>query len=161
NRQSLKLDGTGTSVNVPLWIVPNAAVDFLKASDTLAGGSAVKITGVISTGVLSYAGGAIDPNTGTDYQRIGDPVNGDIGAKSIPGVIVSPVINGRADIDMIAEYTGSGWIYEFKRLLKTPDVLKQDIDFSNLQDQPFGLAVWNKSNNQHGIKPGLLLKFDK
>jgi hypothetical protein len=162
NRQSLKLDGTGASVNVPMWFIPNASnYDYIKASDTLAGGTAIKITGVSSTGILSYAGGTIDPNVGTDYQRIGDPVTGGIGPKCFPGVIIAPVLRGRADINCTSVYTGTGWIYEFKRLLKTTDVLKQDIDFSGLQDQPFGIAIWNKSDYQHGIKPNLLLKFQK
>ena len=30
-----------------------------------------KITGVSSSGVLTYNGGNIDPNVGTDYQRVG------------------------------------------------------------------------------------------
>ena len=162
NRQSLKLDGTGASVNVPMWFIPTTSnYDFIKVSDTLAGGTAIKITGVSSTGVLTYSGGTIDPNIGTDYQRIGDPVYGGEGVKCIPGVIISPVLNGRADINCTAVYTGTGWIYEFKRLLKTADVLNQDIDFSSLQDQQFGMAIWNKSNYQHGIKPNLLLKFQK
>ena len=50
---------------------------------------------------------------------------------------------------------------EYKRALKTGDVLKQDIDFSSLQDQVFGVAFWNKSNNQHGINPNLTLTFAK
>jgi Ethylbenzene dehydrogenase/Carbohydrate family 9 binding domain-like len=161
NRQNLKLDGTGATVTVPMWIIPNSTGDFIKVADTLAGGTAVKITGVSSTGVLTYSGGTIDPNVGTDYQRIGDPVTGGDGLKGFPGIIISPVLRGRADIDCIAVYTGTGWIYEFKRLLKTNDVLKQDIDFTSLQDQQFGMAIWNKSNYQHGIKPNLLLKFQK
>lgn len=161
NRQSLKLDGTGATVTVPMWIIPNSTADFIKFSDTLAGGAAVKITAVSSTGVLTYASGSIDPNSGTDYQRTGDAVTGPSAAKGFPGVIISPVLRGRADIDCIAVYTGTGWIYEFKRLLKTGDVLKQDIDFTSLQDQQFGIAIWNKSNYQHGIKPNLLLKFQK
>jgi len=162
NRQALPLDGTGSNVNVPKWIIPNASdYDFLKASDTLAGGPAVLVTGISSTGVLSYNGGTIDPNVGTDYQRIGDPVTGGIGSKCFPGNIIAPVLNGRADIDMSAVYTGTGWIYEFRRLLKTADALKQDIDFSSKVDQPFGVAIWNKSNYQHGIKPNLMLTFKK
>ncbi len=163
NRQSLKLDGTGASVTVPMWFIPNTSnYDFIKVSDTLPGGTAMKITGISSTGKLSTSdGGTIDPAVGTDFQRIGDPVTGGIGPKCIPGVIISPVLRGRADIDCIAVYTGTGWIYEFKRLLKTADVLKQDIDFSSLQDQQFGMAIWNKSNYQHGIKPNLLLRFQK
>ncbi len=161
NRQSLKLDGTGASVNVPMYVIPNGTGDFIFIADTTANGTAKKITGVSSTGVLTYSGGSIDPNVGTDYQRIGNPVTGGIGAKCIPSAILSPVINGRADIQMKAVYTGAGWIYEYKRLLKTADVLKQDIDFTSLDDQPFGVAIWNKSNYQHGIKPNLLLKFQK
>lgn len=159
NKQNLKLDGTGTSVSVPMWVIPNSAADYLKVEDTLAGGAAVKITAVSSTGVLIYATGTIDPNVGTDYQRTGNTVSGPTAAKGFPGVIISPVKNGRADISLTAVYTGTGWVYEFKRLLKTADVLKQDVDFSSLQDQPFGVAYFNKCNYQHGIKPNLVLKF--
>jgi len=67
----------------------------------------------------------------------------------------------RADITAGAVYTGTGWVLEYKRALKTGDVLKQDIDFSSLQDQVFGIAIWNNSNYQHGIQPNLVLKFQK
>jgi hypothetical protein len=76
-------------------------------------------------------------------------------------VIATPLKNGRADIDCVTTYTGTGYIVEYKRKLKTGDVLKQDIDFSSLNDQPFGIAIFNSSNYQHGIKPNLLLKFQK
>ena len=114
-----------------------------------------------STGVLTYNGGTIDPNASTDYQRVGDAVTGGDGAKCFPSYIASPLIGERADITGAAVYTGSGWIIEYKRALKTGDVLKQDVDFSSLQDQPFGFAIWNNSNNQHGIQPNLLLKFQQ
>lgn len=161
NTQNLKLDGTGATVAVPLWIIPNSTSDYIKVADTSAGGTAVKITAVSSTGVLTYATGTLDPNTGTDYQRLGTTATSGIGAKCIPSVIISPLLRGRADISLSAVYTGTGWVYEYKRLLKTADVLKQDVDFSSLQDQPFGLAFFNSSNYQHGIKPNLLLKFQK
>ncbi len=161
NTQNLKLDGTGTSVAVPLWLIPNSTTGYLKVEDTLAGGSAVKITGVSSTGVLSYSGGSIDPNTGTDYQRLGNTPTSGIGAKCIPSVILSAVKNGRADITLSAVHTGTGWVYEFKRKLNTGDLLKQDVNFSSLEDQPFGVAVFDKSNYQHAIKPNLVLKFKK
>ncbi len=161
NTQNLKLDGTGATVAVPMWVIPNVASDIIKVEDTLAGGAARKITAVSSAGVLTYSGGTIDPTVGTDYQRTGDAVTGPTAAKGFPSVIISPVKNGRADINLSAVYTGSGWIYEYKRLLKTTDALKQDIDFSSLQDQPFGVAFFNGSNYQHGIKPNLMLKFKK
>jgi len=162
NRQNLKLDGTGASVTVPLFIIPDATnYAYILATDTLPGGKAVKITGVSSAGVLSWATGSLDPNGVADYQRTGDAVTGGDGAKCFPSYIASPLLSGRADISCSANYTGTGWVIEYKRLLKTSDVLKQDIDFSTLQDQPFGLAYWNKSNNQHGIQPNLLLKFQQ
>ncbi|MGB3005433.1 MAG: ethylbenzene dehydrogenase-related protein, partial [Chitinophagaceae bacterium] len=161
NQQNLKLDGTGATVAVPLWIIPNSITGLIKVEDTLSGGTAIKITAVSSTGVLSYSGGSIDPNTGTEYQRLGNLPTSGVGAKCFPSVILSTVKNGRADISLGAVYTGSAWIYEFKRKLKTGDVLKQDVDFSSLKDQPFGVAYFDKSNYQHAIKPNLVLKFKK
>jgi hypothetical protein len=162
NRQTLKLDGTGASVTVPMWVMPTASnYNFILAADTLSSGKAVKITKVSSTGVLTYTGGTIDPNVGTDFQRVGDAVTGGVGAKAIPSYIASPLVGGRADITCSATHTGTGWIVEYKRLLKTADALKQDIDFSSLKDQQFGFAIWDKSNNQHAIQPNLVLKFKK
>ncbi|MBS1654003.1 MAG: hypothetical protein JSU05_04090 [Bacteroidetes bacterium] len=163
NSQNLKLDGTGASVAVPIWVIPNSAsAGFILVADTVSGGRAKKVTGVSSAGVLTLSDGStIDPTSGTDYQRTGDPVTGATAAKSIPSYIAVPLIGGRADITGSAVYTGTGWTVEYKRALKTGDLLKQDIDFSSLQDQQFGVAIWNKSNNQHGINPNLLLHFQK
>lgn len=162
NSQSLKLDGTGAAVNVPKWVVPDAVgAKYYLATDTLAGGKAIKVTGISSTGVLTLISGAtLDPNGNTDYAD--DAATGiAIGKKCIPSFISAPLTMGRADITAQATYTGTGWILEYKRLLKTPDVLKQDINFSSLDDQPFGIAIFNSSNYQHGIHPNLLLKFAK
>ncbi|MES2330328.1 MAG: ethylbenzene dehydrogenase-related protein [Bacteroidota bacterium] len=161
NTQSLKLDGTGTAVNVPKWVIPDATGKlYYTTADTLAGGAAKKITGVSSTGVLTYAGGTIDPNGQTAYYEV-TGTTASVGAKCIPSFVSAGLTAGRSDITAAGKYTGTGWVLEIKRLLKTPDVLKQDIDFSSLQDQPFGLAIFNSSNYQHGIRPNLLLKFQK
>jgi hypothetical protein len=160
NSQNLKLDGTGISVAVPKWVIPGSTADFITVEDTLSG-TAKLITAISSTGVLSYSGGTIDPTVGSDYQRLGTTASSGIGTKCFPGNLVSNVKNGRADIDAKAIYTGTGWVIEYKRKLKTGDVLKQDVDFSSLQDQPFGFAVWDKSNYQHAIQPNLILKFQK
>lgn len=159
NRISLK-DEKGASVNVPLYVAKNGgSSDFIMATDTAAANRVVKVS---SAGVLTFADGStLDPTTTTDYNRTGDPVYGGVGPKAIPGFIAAPLLNGRADITSAAVYTGSGWVVEIKRKLKTEDALKQDIDFSGLQDQQFGMAIWNGSNNQHGIQPNLLLKFKK
>ena len=160
NSQNLKLDGTGASVAVPIWIIPNASSNFILLSDTT--GKAKKVTAVASTGVLTLSDGTtIDPNANTNYQRSGDVVYGPTAKYSVPAYIAVPLTGGRADISCVATYTGSGWVIEYKRALKTGDVLKQDVDFTSLQDQQFGVAFFNKSNNQHGINPDLLLKFQK
>ncbi|MEI6184085.1 MAG: ethylbenzene dehydrogenase-related protein [Bacteroidota bacterium] len=163
NSQNLKLDGTGSSVAVPMWVykgVSNAG--FVLVADT-SNGKAVKVTGVASTGVLTLSdGSSIDPTATTDYQRPAEAVYG-IEAKTLPAYFAQPLIGGRKDIPCAAVYTGSGWVVEYKRLLKTTDGLKQDVDFTanNYQDQPFGFAIWNQSNNQHGINPNLVLHFAK
>jgi hypothetical protein len=161
NSQSLKLDGTGAAVNVPKWVVPGATNQlFYTAADTLAGGKAVKITAVSSTGVLTYAGGTINPVGDAGY--LDDAGTGTaIGAKCIPSFISAPLSGGRSDFTATGKYTAGGWVVEFKRALKTGDLLKQDIDFTSLEDQPFGMAIFNSSNYQHGIQPNLLLKFQK
>ncbi|MBY0480740.1 MAG: hypothetical protein K2Q21_05240 [Chitinophagaceae bacterium] len=161
NTQSLKLDGTGASVNVPKWIVPDAVGQlYYLATDTLPGGKALKVTGISSTGVLTYVGGTLDPNGKAEYLDNAG-VAPTVGTKCIPAFISAPLTMGRADIVAQGKYTGTGWVLEYKRLLKTPDVLKQDIDFSSLSDQPFGIAIFNTANYQHGIQPNLLLKFAK
>ena len=135
NRQSLKLDGTGSTVTVPMWIKVDATnYNYILATDT-ASGVAKKITGVSSTGVLYYGvNDSINPNVGTDYLRSGNSVTGTVGAKCFPSYIASP-------------------------LIKTSDVLKQDVDFTSKEDFPFGFAIWDGSNNQHAIQPNLVLKF--
>ncbi len=161
NSQTLKLDGTGASVSVPKWVVPGGTgLLYYSATDTLPGGKAQKITAVSSNGVLTYAGGSIDPTGDAGYL---DNTTTAVYAatKYIPSFIAAPLTGGRGDFTATGKYTGTGWILEFKRLLKTPDVLKQDIDFTSLTDQPFGMAIFNSSNYQHGIQPNLLLKFQK
>ena len=161
NSQSLKLDGTGAKVSVPIWVIPGAgSAGYILVADTT-GGNAKKVTAVSSTGVLTLSDGStIDPNVGTDYQK-SNGASGATAKNSIPGYIGVPLIGERADITGAAVYTGTGWIVEYKRALKTGDVLKQDIDFSSLQDQVFGVAIWNNSNYQHGIQPNLTLTFKK
>ena len=161
NTQSLKLDGTGASVTVPLWVVPGVQKGlFITVADTA--GAAKKVTAVSSAGVLTLSDGStINPYSGTDYQRTGNAVTGPTAKISIPGNIAVPLKGGRADITCSAVYTGTGWIVEYKRALKTSDTASQDVDFSSLEDQMFGIAIFNQDNYQHGIKTNLVLKFNK
>jgi hypothetical protein len=156
NTQNLVITGTTTTTAVPRWIIPEAINQlYILASDTLSGGSARLVTAVSSTGVLTYNGGTIDPNIGTNYQREGASV----GMKCISSVMVSPFSGNRSDISAKAIYTGTGYIAEIKRKLKTEDNVNQDVDFSDLRDKVFGVAVFNRADIAHGIKPSLVLKF--
>lgn len=164
NTQTLTITGSSPaiSVSVPKYVIPGKADYYYILQTEVDNATAKLVTAVDANGVLTLSGGTmIDPNTGTDYQRKGDPVTGGDGPKIIPSYISAPLTKGRADITCMVVYTGTGWIVEWKRALKTTDNLKQDIDFSSLSDQPFGMAIFNKSNYQHGIKPNLLLKFKK
>lgn len=161
NRVSLKLDGTGSNVNVPAWVIPDAVnLAYINVSDTLAGGSARKVTGVSSTGLLTYVGGTLDPNGIAEYRQV-PGVFGGVGSKCIPSFISEKFTMGRADFTAQGVNTGSGWVVEFKRLLNTNSTLKQDINFESLEDQPFGIAIFNNANYQHSIKPNLTLIFNK
>jgi hypothetical protein len=162
NSQNLKLDGTGASVAVPLWVLTaGTKTGFILPADT-ASGAAKKVIAISSAGVLTLSDNStIDPTVGTDYQRTGDAVTGPTAAKAIPTYLGFPLLGGRADIACAATYTGSGWVVEYKRALKTSDAVKQDVDFSGLLDTPFGVAVWDNSNYQHGIQPNLILQFQK
>ncbi|HCW08904.1 MAG TPA: hypothetical protein DGG95_16230, partial [Cytophagales bacterium] len=116
NTQNLKLDGTGASVSVPLWVlISGTKTGFITAADTL-GGAALKVIAVSSAGVLTLSDNStIDPTVGTDYQRTGDAISGPTAAKAIPGFLAYPLLNERADIVMAAVYSASGWTVEYKR----------------------------------------------
>lgn len=158
NTQNLTITGTNTVVAVPRWVIPNATNQtHILASDTLPGGKAKLIKAVNTEGVLSYDSGTINPNLGTDYQREG----AGIGEKCIASVMVSPFTGNRADIKAVATYTGRGYIAEIKRKLKTGDTVNQDVDFSSLEDKAFGVAVFNRADIAHAIKPNLKLIFKK
>ncbi|MEY3194400.1 MAG: hypothetical protein RIQ78_497, partial [Bacteroidota bacterium] len=58
-------------------------------------------------------------------------------------------------------HNGKGWVIEIKRALKTGDTENQDVDFSSLEDQPFGIGTFGQADIAHALKPNLLLKFNK
>ena len=165
NKQSLKMNNAAkTKVSVPIWFIPGKSYyNAILASDTT--GNAKFIIALDSNGVLHYANtrggaeaGTIDPNSGTDYQRNGA---GD-GQFCIPGSVFGPFVGGMADISANAYYTGKGWRLLIKRALKTSDVLEQDVDFSSLKDQDFGIgSFFNTADNQHAITAYLKLTFKK
>lgn len=144
-------------VSVPKYVIPNGSNYGWILQSEITANTAKTVTAVDANGVLTLSDGStIDPNVGTDYQRVGVG----IGPKAIPGLTIDAYTGSRADIPCKATYTGSGWILEFQRALKTADSIN-DIDFSSLADQNFGVAVFENAQIAHSIKPNLVLKFKK
>jgi len=115
------------------------------------GTTAKLVVGVDVDGVLELEDGTlIDPSGGGYEQGTGD--------KRIPSVTTRAFTEGRADIDITAVYTGSGWVCEFTRLLDTED--EDDAVFDINAEMQFGLAIFDNAAIAHGIKPGLLMKFE-
>lgn len=158
NKQTLPVTGGSTNVSVPKYVIPgNTNYGWILNTEVTAG-TAVLVTAVDANGILTLSNGAtIDANTDADYQRSGATV----GAKAIPGIIISEYAGNRGDIACKSTYTGSGWILEFKRALKTADTESMDVDFSSLTDQYFGFAIFENAQIAHSIKANLVLKFQK
>ena len=162
NKQTLVITGTATSVDVPKYVIPGRNDYGWIYNTEVTAGTAKLITAVAANGVLTLSDATtIDPNVGTDYQRIGSYSSGGVGAKVIPGITLNAAYTGSVgDISCKSTYTGTGWILEISRALKTADSV-YDVDFSSLADQYFGFAVFENSQIAHSIKPNLVLKFKK
>jgi hypothetical protein len=160
NTQNLVITGSNPAVTVavPKYVIPTR-LNYNWILDTeISDGTAKQVMGVDAAGILTLNDGStIDPNTDVEYQR----KNAGVGSKAIPYIYMSPFTGSRADITCKATHTGSGWILEYKRALKTADTEQKDIDFSTLEDQSFGFAVFENAQIAHAIKPNLLLKFQK
>ena len=159
-----KLTSTGPLallVDVPKFVVPTKTnYGWIYTNDP----DIKTVTAVSDDGQLTLNDGTIiDPNIGTDYQRVGDPKTGGVGPKAVPGLTLNPAGYGGSmgDISCKSSYTaGKGWTLEISRLLKTADVAA-DVDFSALTDQYFGFAIFENAQIAHSIKPNLILKFQK
>ena len=106
---------------------------------------------VDADGVLTYDGGTIDPANGGFEQGTG--------TSRIPSVTTKPFTLGRADIDIRANHTGTGWVCEFTRKMNTQD--EDDVVFDINEELSFGLAIFNNAAIAHGIRPNLKMKFEK
>lgn len=159
NTQNLVITGSSPAitVSVPKYVIPGRTNNYWILGTEVTNGTAKLVTAVASDGVLTLNDAAtIDPNVGTDYQRVGAGV----GPKAIASVVITSYTGSRGDISANATHTGSGWVLEFKRALKTTDAVN-DIDFSSLADQYFGCSIFNNADIAHAIKPNLVLKFQK
>jgi len=160
NKQTLSFNGT--SVDVPKYVIPGRTDYGWIMNTEVTAGTAKLITAVDANGVLTLSDlTTIDPNVGTDYQRIGSYGSGGVGPKVIPGITLNDSYTlGQGDISCKATHTGTGWIIEIKRALNTGDAV-YDVDFSSLADQYFGFAVFENAQIAHSIKANLVLKFKK
>ncbi|HLF65443.1 MAG TPA: ethylbenzene dehydrogenase-related protein [Saprospiraceae bacterium] len=159
NTQKLVITGSvpAITVNVPKYFIPNRTDYNWIMGTEITDGTARLITTVDSNGVLTYDGGIIDPTADTDFRRDGATV----GAKAIPYIYMSPFDGSRGDITCKGIYTGTGWVLEYKRALSTGDTESMDVDFSSLDDQSFGFAIFENAQIAHSIKTNLVLKFNK
>jgi len=144
-------------VSVPLYFIPGREYYNWITIDEINSGEAKLITGVDATGILTYDGGTIDPNTEEGYERDGETT----GKFGMPSVWVQPSNGSRGDITAVGVYTGTGWILEFKRKLSTGDATGADVDFSSLEDFPFGIATFNNAAIAHATRAFLTLKFEE
>jgi hypothetical protein len=159
NSQNLVITGTSTTVAVPKYLIPGRTDYGWIMNTEVTGGTAKQVTAVDANGVLTLSDNTtIDPNVGTDYQRVG----AGLGAKAIPGITLNDGYTGSAgDVFCKAAFTdGKGWTMEIKRALKTSDEV-YDVDFTSLKDQYFGFAVFENAQIAHSIKTNLVLKFKK
>lgn len=156
NSQTLNQAGVG-NVSVPKYIIPGRTNYTWILQTEIDNNTAKLVTAIDANGVLTLSDATtIDPNVGTDYQRVGTGV----GPKAIPGIYVAPFVGSRGDITCKGIYTGTGWILEIKRALNTGDTVN-DVDFSPLKDQYFGVGIMDNTSAAHAIKPNLILKFKK
>ncbi len=161
NKQTLAITGSAPAilVSVPKYIIPARTDNNWIMNSEVTSGTAKLVTAVAANGVLTLGDAtSIDPNVGTDYQRVG----AGLGAKAIAGVTLNDVgyTGSAGDITCKSVHTGTGWILEFKRALTTADNV-YDVDFASLADQYFGFAIFENAQIAHSIKANLVLKFKK
>jgi hypothetical protein len=151
NKQTLTITGTTTDVSVPKYVIPGKTNYYWISIDEVNDGTAKEITAVDANGVLTYAGGTIDPSSGGFEDATGN--------MRLPSVVTKPFTEGRGDISIQAVYTGSGWICEFTRKMDTGD--SDDVVFDPAEELAFGLAIFDNAAIAHAIRPNLKMTFQQ
>ena len=145
------MTGTAVEVTVPLYIIPGGT-DYYWIPVAQLGVEAKLVTHVATNGTLTLDGGAtINPNDGGFEQGTG--------VNRVPSILTRDFTGGRADLEIKAVHTGTGWVAEVKRKLNTLD--EDDVVFDITKEFPFGFAIFNNAAIAHAIKPGLLMKFEQ
>ncbi len=152
NKVTLQITGSTDEVSVPKYIIPGQTDYYWIDKDQIADGTAKEVVAVDANGVLTLADNStIDPNGDPGYAP-------GTGNKRVPSVTLKPFAGGRADIEVKAVYTGTGWRCELVRKLNTGD--PDDVVFDPAKELYFGFAIFNNAAIAHAIKPGLLMKFE-
>lgn len=151
NSQTLTITGTTTEVSVPMYVIPGGT-DYYWIPVGQLGNQAKMVTAVDADGVLTYEGGTIDPTDDAGYNQ-------GTGDKRFPSILTRDFLGERADVSIIANHTGTGWVAEMKRKLNTGD--PWDVVFDPTAEQlRFGFAIFDNAAIAHGIKPGLTMKYE-
>jgi Ethylbenzene dehydrogenase len=143
---------------VPKYVIPNKANNNWILNSEITAGTAKLVKAVDANGVLTFTDDTtLDPNVGTDYIRAGAKT----APKAIAGVTIKDegYVGTTGDISCKAVWANAKWTMEFKRKLAAPDAY--DVDFSSLEDQYFGFAIFENAQIAHSIKANLVLKFKK
>lgn len=143
-------------VTVPKYVILNRTNNNWILQSEITAGTAKLVKAVDANGVLTFTDDTtLDPNIGTDYQRAG----ANTAPKAIAGVTIKDTGYGgtQADISCKAVWANAKWTMEIKRKITTGDAL--DVDFSSLEDQYFGFAIFENAQIAHSIKANLVLKF--
>jgi hypothetical protein len=147
---SQTLNNGEVDVNVPKYVIPGSSNYYWIGEDDITNGTAKLVTAVDVNGVLTHEAGTIDPTGDAGFAQ-------GSGAKRLPSILTKAFTGARADVNVMAKYTGSGWICEVSRKLNTGD--GDDVVFTPGEELPFGFAIFNNAAIAHAIKPGLILKF--
>lgn len=144
---------TLNGISVPKYVIPNKTGYYWINQSEIDNATAKLITAVDANGVLTYSGGTIDPAAG-GYDA-------GTGTKRFPSIInAGAIIGSRGDLTTYAKHTGTGWVIELKRALKTSDTIN-DVQWDVAQEYMFGFAIFENAAVAHGIKADLKLAFGK
>ena len=146
------LNNGSTDVSVPKYIIPGKTDYYWITQTEIDNGTAKLITGVDANGVLSYAGGTIDPAAGGFEMNIGN--------KRAPSVTTTPFVGPRGDVTAYGEWKNGVWTLEIKRALANENAT-QDVQFDPAKEFYFGFSIFNNAAIGHMIKTNLILKFKK
>ncbi len=152
---SMKFTDVVTGFSSPKYVIKNRENYYWITQTEIDNGTAVAVTGVSADGVLTLADAStIDPNGDPDYSQ-------GFGNKRMPSIIINPGLgesDGRGEVQVRSQHTGSGWQLEIRRKLNTGDPM--DAEFVIGQEMSFGLAIFNNAAIAHGQTNFLTMKIE-